>query len=82
MQIVHMQDQSYFTTAEVPEAVLEYRKNGQTVDFTRTYVPESDRGRGVAKELVLSGLEWAREAGLTAEASCWYAHKIMQAREA
>jgi predicted GNAT family acetyltransferase len=64
--------------AQLDEALLEYTlmDNG-AIDFRRTYVPFSLRGKGLAEELVQAGLAWAREQGYTITASCSYVQKFL-----
>lgn len=42
------------------ESVMEYEMNdATTVVFYHTYVPEELRGKGLAKEIIKEGLDWA-----------------------
>ena len=60
------------------EAVLEYRFiDTATVDFSRTFVPESFRGQGLAEKLVRHGLAWARDQHYNVVATCWYVDKFL-----
>lgn len=64
-------------------AVLEYhfaqRPDGiGAVDFTRTWVPPSARGKGMAERLVREGLRWAKNKEFTIQASCWYVAKFLR----
>ena len=76
--VIHEPDQHRFSAAmEGEQAVLEYTLvDGNGIDFTRTFVPPSFRGKGVAEKLVCTGLAWAREQGYTITASCWYVQKF------
>ena len=66
-------------TAEAVEAVLEYQLlPGEGINFSRTYVPDAARGKGVAEALVRHGLQWANEQGYTIQASCWYVDKFLR----
>ncbi|WP_163938444.1 GNAT family N-acetyltransferase [Paraferrimonas sp. SM1919] len=58
------------------EAVLQYKLEDNKVNFTRTYVPESLRGQGVAKQLVDAGLAWAKAQQLLISADCHYVQKF------
>jgi predicted GNAT family acetyltransferase len=63
-------------------SVLEYvMLTDRRIDFRRTFVPESLRGRGIAERLVRTGLAWAREQGYLIEASCWYARRFLRGRD-
>ncbi len=66
-------------------AFLKYRRLGDraaqsSVDFWSTFVPESQRGTGMASQLVDHGFQWAEQNGLHIEASCWYAAKKLEKR--
>ena len=39
------------------EALLEYSREGNTLDFHRTFVPEELRGQGLAEKVVKAGFE-------------------------
>lgn len=54
------------------EAVLAYSQEGNTLDFYRTFVPESLRGRGLAEKVVRAAFEYAKEKGLRVLPSCPY----------
>lgn len=58
--------------------VLDYRIHGDRVNFTHTFVPSELRGKGLAEQLVRTGLKWAQEEGLRKEASCWYVAKFLR----
>lgn len=51
-------------------AVAEYRRDGDTIAFTHTGVPEAIGGRGVASALAHTALEQARAQGLTVLPLC------------
>ncbi|QSX30163.1 GNAT family N-acetyltransferase [Shewanella cyperi] len=71
------QDNCFLLPLEGFEARLEYRRSGDKINFTSTYVPPELRGRGVAEKLVRAGLQWARAQGLQIQASCWYVQKFL-----
>ncbi len=52
----------------------------QVVDFKSTFVPAGLRGKGIAEQLVRTGLRWAKEQGYQIEASCWYVEKFLKKR--
>jgi len=81
MDIQHEpQRQRFVVNLDGEESVLEYRLDGNTVDFTRTYVPTPLRGRGIAEKLVRTGIAWAREQDYAMQASCWYAQRFLEGR--
>jgi predicted GNAT family acetyltransferase len=51
-------------------ARLDYRRDGDVVAFTHTFVPPEERGENVGTALVEGGLGWAREEGLKVVAQC------------
>lgn len=74
----HPQAQKFTVEEQGQEAVLQYRLSPGNIDFTRTYVPEHLRGKGLAESLVRHGLKWAREQGYDIHASCWYVGKFIR----
>ncbi len=78
--VQHYPDQQKFVIPlDGDDAVLEYHLlNPHTVDFTHTYVPFRQRGKGHAETLVAAGLAWAKENNLTMQASCWYVDKFLK----
>ncbi len=81
MNILHEEDRHRFSVAtESGPAVVEYELSGDTVNFTHTFVPAEQRGRGLAEALVKQALDWAEARQLRIEASCWYVAKYMDAR--
>ncbi|WP_430459666.1 GNAT family N-acetyltransferase [Thalassolituus sp. LLYu03] len=76
--IEHQPAQSRFILRkDDQECVLDYSVQGDTIDFTHTYVPFRLRGQGLAELLVGEGLKWAREQDFRIEASCWYVRKFL-----
>ena len=80
LNILHHSDKNCFIiNIDDSEAILSYQLlEGRGVDFTRTFVPRQLRGQGVAEKLVGKGLSWAREEGLSIQASCWYVEKFLR----
>ncbi len=79
----HQPQQQCFTlTVGTDEARLEYRLSAGQVVFTSTYVPFSLRGRGLAEQLVTTGLAWAKEEGLEVQSSCWYVDRFLSEKPA
>ncbi|QYJ71549.1 N-acetyltransferase [Shewanella sp. FJAT-51649] len=77
--VEHQQDKQRFVIpVDGHEAVLEYRPNGQHIDFNRTFVPDELRGKGLAERLVRHGLKWAKAQDFEIEASCWYVQKFLK----
>ena len=80
LNIIHHNDKNCFiANFEGSEAVLEYQMLGDgVIDFTRTFVPNQLRGKGLAEKLVRAGLSWARGEGFSIQASCWYVEKFLR----
>jgi hypothetical protein len=80
MNLRHEPERRRFV-AELPagEAVLEYAERpGAVLDYRHTFTPPALRGQGIAKELVLFALEYAREQGIKVIPSCPYVAKVIE----
>jgi predicted GNAT family acetyltransferase len=80
MDVQHQPGQQRFVVKTGShESVLEYRllPDGN-IDFSRTFVPEELRGRGIAEKLARTGIAWAREQGFALQASCWYVRRFIE----
>ncbi|QYK01360.1 GNAT family N-acetyltransferase [Shewanella psychrotolerans] len=73
----HAKQQQFVIEIEGEQAVLEYHLQDDQIDFSRTYVPETLRGKGLAERLVAHGLRWAKEQQYQITASCWYVQKFI-----
>lgn len=51
-------------------AVAEYQREGDTIIFTHTEVPETLRGQGVGEQIARYALDQAREQGLRVVPQC------------
>lgn len=61
------------------EAYLDYRvREDGVLDYASTFVPEDHRGRGVAEELVVTALDWARERERRVVPSCPYVRHVVE----
>jgi len=61
------------------DAELKYRlMSDNSVDFYSTFVPNAHRGKGLASQLVKTGIAWAQGQGYDMHASCWYARNHLQ----
>jgi predicted GNAT family acetyltransferase len=81
MEIVHDAAGHRFY-AELPSgiALMVYAPAADRVmDFYSTYVPPSERGRGVAGRLVEAGLAWARTEGVRIIPTCWFVAQWVRA---
>ena len=80
MDVIHNPDQQRFCVQFNSElAELNYQMvDEQTVNFTRTFVPESLRRQGIAERLVRAGLSWAKSANYHIVADCWYVERFLR----
>ncbi len=78
--VTHQPDRQRFVLSENgAEALLEYRMVTPTViDFVHTFTPSALRGRGVAAQLVETGVGYARERGWRVIGSCSYVAAWLQ----
>lgn len=71
--VIHdQQTQRFFLDLEGHTAELQYRRSGQTLDFYRTFVPESLRGKGLAEQLCKAAFEYAKAGNFKVIPSCSY----------
>lgn len=63
----------YYTLVDGQESVCTYFPAGDKIlNFSHTYVPPAQRGRGIAEQLVHGAVEDARSRGFKIIPSCWY----------
>ena len=66
-------------TIDGDEATLEYTVRDEGVlDYRRTFTPPPLRGQGIAKAVVLFGLDYARANGLKIVPTCPYVEKVIR----
>ncbi len=72
MTIQHHPDSQEFTTGPTDQqAELAYSLPAAgVIDFVHTFVPEAQRGQGVAEELAKTALAYARQQHLRVRTSC------------
>jgi len=83
-QTLHNAEQGYFYVQldNNEQATLKYQMlDDQSVDFYSTFVPTSQRGKGLAARLVEFGFEWAKQNNLEINASCSYASAVLERSE-
>lgn len=78
-------EQQFFVQLPKQEqAYMKYHFVGQTnkvVDFYTTFVPSSQRGKGLARPLVKAGLDWADSQSYQIKATCSYVNRLLTERE-
>lgn len=60
----------FVTVVDGHRAVAAYQREGDTIVFTHTIVPEAIAGRGIASKLIRAALDSARDRGLKVIAQC------------
>lgn len=81
IDVTHDEDRSRFVVdlGDGGEAYLDYEEREDGVlDYASTFVPEEHRGRGIAEQLVVTALDWARETGRQIVPSCPYVNHVVQ----
>lgn len=59
--------------------MLDYAvRDGGVLDYRRTFTPPPLRGQGIAREVVLFGLDYARDNGIKIIPTCPYVAKIIR----
>jgi predicted GNAT family acetyltransferase len=54
------------------EALLLYRREGSTLEFYHTFVPEESRQKGLAEKIVEAGFDYAKHMGYKVKPTCPY----------
>ena len=62
------------------KAVLDYEVlgDGDTLDYRSTYVPEPERGNGVASEITQQALDYAKRNGKKVKPSCPFVKRFIE----
>ncbi len=84
LDIRHDEQGCRYTAAEGGQEVglLTYQPvSDGVIDFTHTYVPPEQRGRGIADKLVEHALDETLERGLRFQASCWFVDAFARRHE-
>ena len=81
MEIRHESERGRFVAdLEEGRALLDYaRVDERTWDLRRTWVPESQRGRGVARSRVRHVPDRAAGQGVKVSPSCWFVETFLEA---
>jgi len=80
VDIRHERERRRFVAeVEGAESVLDYAvRDGGVLDYRRTFTPPPLRGQGIAREVVLFGLDYARDNGIKIIPTCPYVAKIIR----
>lgn len=66
------QRQKFFLLIDGRESYLSYQQRDAAIDIQHTVVATADRGKGIAKDLVLEALNYAKENQLKVIPTCSY----------
>ncbi|MCL5027640.1 MAG: N-acetyltransferase [Bacteroidetes bacterium] len=79
-EIVHDKEENkFYKIVNGKEAYLRYiMLDEKTIDMIKTYVPPELRGQGIAAEVVLAGLLYAKENGLSIIPTCSYVETYIE----
>jgi len=73
------QNQKFFILIEGKEAYLRYIiGNNNSMNMIKTYVPPELRNKGIAAEVVLKGMHYARENNLNVIPTCSYVETFLK----
>ena len=77
MNIVHNKGEGFFIYGENKEilARLEYKRNGNVLDFEHTIVSDKLKGQGIAQKLLDEAVNYARKNNFKVQAVCSYVVK-------
>lgn len=68
----HLERMKFYTLIDGHQAELTYQREENVLIFDHTYVPDELRGKGLAAELVKTGLTYAKENNLKVRPVCPY----------
>lgn len=79
LEILHDKEkQKFYSINSGQESYLRYRMvDDRRIHFLTTFVPPSQRGKGIAQKVVEAGLEFARENHYVVSTSCWYVEDFL-----
>jgi uncharacterized protein len=79
-EILHDKEkQKFFMIIKDEESYLRYRMvDDKRIHFLTTFVPPSQRGKGIAQKVVEAGLNFARENQYVVSTSCWYVEDFLE----
>mgnify|MGYP000891752740 FL=1 len=77
MNIVHNEGKGFYIYGENKEilARLEYKRNGNILDFEHTIVSDKLKGQGIAQKLLDEAVNYARKNNFKVQAVCSYVVK-------
>lgn len=77
MNILHKDGRFYLETPS-GDAELLYRILGSTMSIYHTFVPESERGKGIAEKMAFEAFDFAKKKGLKVRPDCPYIIRFLE----
>jgi predicted GNAT family acetyltransferase len=77
MEIEHSTGR-FYTKTKHGEAELRYDIVGSVMRIYHTYVPDEERGKGIAKELTDAAFNFAKRSGMKVDPQCPYVVSYLQ----
>jgi uncharacterized protein len=79
-EILHDKEkQKFYVIVNGEESYVRYRMvDDRRIHFLTTFVPPSQRGKGLAQKVVEAGLEFARDNHYVVSTSCWYVEDFLE----
>jgi predicted GNAT family acetyltransferase len=77
MEIVH-ENERFFIVTPGGDAELLYKTEGNVMSIYHTFVPDSERGKGVAEKLAFAAFEFAKERELKVRPDCPYIQRFLE----
>ncbi|MCL5430168.1 MAG: N-acetyltransferase [Candidatus Marsarchaeota archaeon] len=80
MKILHSDGRFYMKT-EHGEAELLYEIDGNVMSMYHTFVPDAERGNGIAEKLAYAAFEFAKKRNLKVSPDCTYVAHFVEEHE-
>ncbi len=79
MEVMHDEARRrFYVVTEHGEAELLYKMEGRIMNMYRTFVPEADRGRGIAERLAVSAFGFAKDKRIKVRPGCSYIVEFLE----
>lgn len=72
------ENERFITEVDGFEALLDYKRKGDRIDFYHTYTPPELRGKGIAKVIVEFAFKYASENNLKVIPTCSYVQSFVE----
>ncbi len=71
------EERKFYTRIDGRTSYISYRRDEAAMDLQHTYVPEEDRGKGIAQDIVQAALRFAESEQLDVIPSCSYVNRYL-----